>query len=1119
MLPLAALAVPAAPTLHTLRQPDGSTIFARQVGDERLHYWVTIDGRIVTRDPRSGAWVGSVRPSAVGTRALDAPFGKTVPATGTGHIPLLCVNFVDTTTSFTPGALGNSLFSGAKSMAAYYKENSYSKFTVDAGPSGVGGWYTATNNHDYYGSNDSSGNDVHPAELVIEAVRAADAAGFNFAPYDQDGDGYVDVVAIAHQGTDEAETGNATDIWSHSWDLNSAQAYGDGTGEVVTNDGVKVNAYIIQPEKTSTDTLTTIGVFCHEYGHALGLSDFYDYGYDSEGLGDWTLMAGGSWGGNNGDTPAHIDAWGKIFLGWVTPTVARHQTGVSVPAVESNPTIYKIAATGPTGKEYFLIENRQRTGFDVSLPGAGLLVYHVDDSQTSNDNQWYPGLPAGLHYWVALEQADGRYDLERNANGGDAGDPFPGTSGNRAFDATSSPQCQLYDGTASPLVVRNISNSGSTMTIDILDVSAPQPPKTVAASDTPNDDGGSVTFTWSKSPDDGKGANDVIGYDVQRATAAAGPFTSLTPTILPAGTTTYIDTAVVNYTSYWYRVVVHDGANTTDSRIAGPAIPRNDGAPPQVTQLVASDAPGDDGGVVALRWNGYVAPADFRQFNVYRGTSAFTLTTATGVTKIATLTDPSTLAFNDTTAVNGVQYWYAVTGVDNVSDAISPNGNENTKVAAVGPVVASPNFTFTYPLGTSMIAVGATPQSTDMATILGVSPATLQLARWDPVAGAYHTYQANPADPLLQQALGRGFWLSLPSTLTVDVAGQAAPAEPVSIPFVAGWNMLGNPYTVDASLSGAQVTVGTKTYTLAEAAALNICRDYCWAYDPYVHSYKLVSSTIGFADRFVRKGRGVFFRGLSAGNLVLARPAGAADAATPAAEVIQPDWAIRLVASCAAGADTDNFVGVASNCGALNSIAGPPAMGVDLYFDNGGVHSAGAFTAPGDATATCKVSVVAQSAGPVTISWPDLSSLPGDVRPVLVDSATGKRVYLRTSTSYTFDAAPGVVRQLQLLLSRDGAGALAVKSLSATSAGAGAQIVFALSADAQASVEILNVAGRVVRRLTPVQASAAEVVTLSWDGRSDSGTAVPAGRYLVRVSAAAEDGQAVSAAGAVSLKR
>ena len=74
---------------------------------------------------------------------------------------------------------------------------------------------------------------------------------------------------------------------------------------------VKVNKYTIQPELYGTGTsISTIGVFAHEFGHALGLPDLYDTDYTSEGVGNWSLMAGGSWnysGGNGGNRPAHLD--------------------------------------------------------------------------------------------------------------------------------------------------------------------------------------------------------------------------------------------------------------------------------------------------------------------------------------------------------------------------------------------------------------------------------------------------------------------------------------------------------------------------------------------------------------------------------------------------------------------------------------------------------------------------------------------------------------------------------------------------------------------------------------------------------------------------------------------
>ncbi|MBM3501260.1 MAG: M6 family metalloprotease domain-containing protein, partial [Armatimonadetes bacterium] len=411
-------AVPARPGLYTLRSPDGQVFQASLHGDEWHHWWQTPDGRIIEQDP-AGRYVmkGAGRPMMSpqqAARRASARRGpqRAVPATGTGRIPVLCGNFSDTSTTYNPGDYQTLLFTGPQSMSAFYSENSYDQFTVDAGPEGVSGWYDVSNTHDYYGTNVAE-NDEHPAEFVIEVVEAADAAGFDFGPYDTDNDGYVDVVCIAHQGTDEAAGGPSTDIWSHSWDLNSASFFGDGTGEVTTSSGKKVNAYIIQPELQPNNDLVTIGVYCHEYGHALGLPDFYDYTGMSQGLGDWSLMAGGGWGGGDGSMPSHMDAWCKITLGWVTPIEPTTSVfGAQLPMAEQNPVMYKVTSLA-ADTEYYLIENRQQTGFDAALPGEGVLIYHVDDTRTSNDNTWYPGWTSFGHYWVALEQADGLWQLER----------------------------------------------------------------------------------------------------------------------------------------------------------------------------------------------------------------------------------------------------------------------------------------------------------------------------------------------------------------------------------------------------------------------------------------------------------------------------------------------------------------------------------------------------------------------------------------------------------------------------------------------------------------------------------------------------------------------------------
>ena len=513
-------AVPAAPFLHTLSQPDGTTFKARLWGDENIHGWETEEGYTIVFDKDLNSWTyavndpdGNLVSSGLIVRKDEVPstFEKklkpkvkalegvilkrlsrevgvfhlregisaiaepVVPPAGTGYIPTILINFKDRSWTYTPASFNTLLFgTGNYSMKDYYQEVSYGAFSVSSGPGGVVGWYTAANGHDYYGADDIHGNDMWPGTLVREAVAAADAAGFNFAPYDQNGDCYVDVVIIVHQGTGEEAGGPSTDIWSHKWELNTAYYYGysDG-GEYITNDAcpgggyIKVNDYIIVPE-ILWGSQQTMGVFAHEYGHALGLPDLYDRDFSSKGIGEWSLMASGTWNfvTRVGDRPAHMDAWSKYKLGWITPTqVSGTLTNEPITQAATTADVYKLLAGTPNSGEYFLVENRQKVGFDVGLPGAGILIWHVDAAVSSNNEECYPSGPscATQHYKVALVQADNLWELEKNIDKGDAGDPYPGSTNNTTFNASSSPNSNLYNGSPSNVSVTSISASGSTM--------------------------------------------------------------------------------------------------------------------------------------------------------------------------------------------------------------------------------------------------------------------------------------------------------------------------------------------------------------------------------------------------------------------------------------------------------------------------------------------------------------------------------------------------------------------------------------------------------------------------------------------------------------------------------
>jgi M6 family metalloprotease-like protein len=337
-------------------------------------------------------------------------------------------------------------------MRDYFTEVSYGQLTMTGA---VTVWLRMPQTYAYYvhGEYGFGAYPKNAQKLTEDAVLAADSL-VDFSQYDNNGDGYVDALFIVHAGPGAEATGDTNDIWSHQWETSSP----------VNVDGVKAYVYAMMPENG------TIGVFCHEAGHAVfGLPDLYDTDYTSRGIGYWSLMAYGSWG-NGGVTPVHMDAFCKLKVGFLTAQVpVCPLVSAKLPRVEDNKVIYKLQKNGVPGREYFLIENRRKALFDSYLPASGLVIYHVDETvRTGNMNEWYPGHTGSGHYLVAVEQADGKWDMEKMVNVGDAGDPYPGSTTNRTYDSGSTPNSNDYNGNNTGAAVTNISNSGDTMTTDIM---------------------------------------------------------------------------------------------------------------------------------------------------------------------------------------------------------------------------------------------------------------------------------------------------------------------------------------------------------------------------------------------------------------------------------------------------------------------------------------------------------------------------------------------------------------------------------------------------------------------------------------------------------------------------
>jgi M6 family metalloprotease-like protein len=341
-------------------------------------------------------------------------------------------------------------WNGTGSFRDFYEEISYDQFHPEAT---VDGWYMAENNHDYYGYNQGF---TYAVELVRKAVDEAEAAGMDFSQFDNDGDGWVDALNIVHAGPG-AEEGDQSNIWSHKWSLSAADL-------AVQYDGVWIDSYTINPE-IQYNTQVYIGVIAHEFGHALGLPDLYDTDGSSAGIGNWGLMSGGSWGTDGGSPwyPAHMCPWGKTQMGWVTPVLLENDTtAIELLPVETYPVVYQI--NHPTDdSEYFMLENRQKRGFDVNMFREGLLIWHMDDEKLTG---WGPNSDEP-HYGVGLEQADGQYHLELGYGRGDAGDPFPGSTGNHTFDDDSVPNSHSYYFVPSLISVNNITLIDTMVYVDV----------------------------------------------------------------------------------------------------------------------------------------------------------------------------------------------------------------------------------------------------------------------------------------------------------------------------------------------------------------------------------------------------------------------------------------------------------------------------------------------------------------------------------------------------------------------------------------------------------------------------------------------------------------------------
>lgn len=484
----------------TLTQPDGTELKVRGTGNQYQATFTTLDGYTVVQDPVSGFYhyaeetstahpqplgvrVGAAKPAALGlTPAIKPPASSTgvaafvspglprsrsrwqkrreqhrlqalaalanggvTPAPPQRHTVgsfvglCLLIEFPDVKAPLKQADVddfcnkkGYSGFGNSGSVRDYFFDVSDGKLTYT---NIIAPWYTAKKPRKYY-TNESIAQPVRARELILEALAYHRAKGFDFSGLTADDQQYIYAINVFYAGK---RTNNwAKGLWPHSFHLQAP---------VQLAPGKLANDYQI----TDMPSELTLGTFCHENGHMIcDFPDLYDYGNESNGVGAYCLMCAG--GNADPKNPHKVGAYLRYAAGW-SSKITNMAPGASV-SLAANKNEFALLRHNKT--QYFIVENREKSGRDASLPDAGLAIWKVDEVG-NNSNE---AMTATSHYECTLVQADGNNDLEMGVNNGDPGDLYKQGG---VFSLTSQPGSNWWDGSASGLNIHNVSGPGPTV--------------------------------------------------------------------------------------------------------------------------------------------------------------------------------------------------------------------------------------------------------------------------------------------------------------------------------------------------------------------------------------------------------------------------------------------------------------------------------------------------------------------------------------------------------------------------------------------------------------------------------------------------------------------------------
>ena len=496
-----------------VRQADGSVITVILRGDEHINWYTTLDGVLLVQGADNNYYIGKVEKSGnlIATKQLahealtrsqaernliakqdkekffayvnkvaeesenaynnslltrgpivDSGYGGVpyFPHTGSPKALVILAEFQDTTFTiqdtkkvftnylmnedhFTDSRYGQNL--NYKGVRGYFKDCSYGQFTPEFD---VVGPVKLPKPQAIYGAGKNDRVDL----LIADACSAVDGT-VNFADYDVNGDGLVDLVYVIYAGHSANVTRNKiTDIWPKSGTVNISNTF---DGKSIRRFGVSNELTGLENKAKDKETINGIGLFCHEFSHTLGLPDIYALDEEAKNQNDqgmefWDLMDGGT-EVRNGRVPASYLAWEREVMGWMKIDELKNDSSIkNLKSIDNGGKAYKIVNPNDSN-EYIVLQSIQKgawnQGWTKDNYAKGLLAYRVSYPSKNVNVLDYPNNEKGKPRVIPIP-ADGKILAAANAGGSLNtyvqqlnGDLYPYNDINKIDEFT------MYDGT------------------------------------------------------------------------------------------------------------------------------------------------------------------------------------------------------------------------------------------------------------------------------------------------------------------------------------------------------------------------------------------------------------------------------------------------------------------------------------------------------------------------------------------------------------------------------------------------------------------------------------------------------------------------------------------------